>query len=53
MRSVRHARISWLLSREYALIKAHPTNIPARGYNLMPTLEGVNIPRKVKWHPPA
>ena len=32
-----------LLSREYALITAHRTNIPAYGYNLMPMLSGVNV----------
>jgi len=42
-----------LLAREYALITAHRTNIPEYGYNLMPMLEGVNIPPKVRWHPPG
>ena len=40
-----------LLSREYALITAHRTNIPAHGYNLMPMLDGVNV-TKFHWHKP-
>ncbi|MGB8403109.1 MAG: hypothetical protein WCE30_03420 [Mycobacterium sp.] len=56
---VRRREILWegdrddtLTKREYALITAHRTNIPAYGYNLMPMLEGVNIPKKITWDPP-
>ena len=42
-----------LTPREYALITEHRTNIPAYGYNRMPMLEGVNIPRRFNWDPPG
>jgi hypothetical protein len=41
-----------LLSREYALITAHRTNIPAYGYNLMPALPGVNLALVFHWDKP-
>jgi hypothetical protein len=41
-----------LLSREYALITAHRTNIPAYGYDLMPMLRGVNLALVFHWDKP-
>jgi hypothetical protein len=56
---VRRREILWqgpadatLLSREYALITKHRTNIPAYGYNLMPMLPGVNLPLVFRWNTP-
>jgi hypothetical protein len=41
-----------LLSREYALITAHRTNIPSYGYNPMPMLPGVNLALAFHWDKP-
>jgi hypothetical protein len=56
---VRRREILWqgpadanLLSREYALITEHGTNLPDKGYNLMPMLPGVNIPLVFHWDKP-